>query len=91
MVFHYPTPENRAALAQGMGEMAAHMTGQPGLVEVTPPWWDEQNQALVGISRWESQAAFRRAVQTPPADRPDTDIPAGERRPRQRFYLTQLT
>jgi uncharacterized protein YndB with AHSA1/START domain/quinol monooxygenase YgiN len=88
MVFHYPTPENRDALARGMAEMAAYLTDQPGLLEVSPPWWDEQHQSLVGISRWESQAAFSRAIQTPPADRADTHVPDGELRPRQRFYFT---
>jgi quinol monooxygenase YgiN len=88
MVFHYPTPEHRDALARGMREMAAYMTGQPGLIDVAPPWWDEQHQALVGISRWESEAAFRAAIQAPPTGTPDTVIPEGERQPRQRFYLT---
>lgn len=88
MVFHYPTPEHRDELARGMREMAAYMNGQPGLIDVAPPWWDEQHQALVGISRWASEEAFRAAVQTPPGDVPETRIPEGERKPRQRFYLT---
>lgn len=88
MVFHYPAPEHRDALAQSMREMAGYMTGQPGLVDVAPPWWDEQHQALVGISRWESEAAFRAAIQIPAAGAADSAIPEGERQPRQRFCLT---
>lgn len=76
-------------LAWSIREMGGYLAGQPGLIEVSPPWWDEQHQALVGISRWESQAAFAQALETPPADQPDTQIHDGERMPRQRFYLTQ--
>ena len=66
MVFHYPEPGHAEALAEGMSEMGAHLTGQPGLIEVDPPWWDEQHQALVGISRWASEAAFRAVVRVRP-------------------------
>ena len=84
MVFHYPEPGHAEALAEGMSEMGAHLTGQPGLIEVDPPWWDEQHQALVGISRWASEAAFRAVMQVPSG----TAVPAGEREPRQRFHFT---
>jgi uncharacterized protein YndB with AHSA1/START domain/quinol monooxygenase YgiN len=89
MVFHYPTPEHRDELAHSMREMGEYMNGQPGLIGIDPPWWDQENQALVGISRWTSEAAFRAAIQTPPGDVPDTHIPEGERKPRQRFYLAR--
>ncbi|MGH3397904.1 MAG: hypothetical protein ACRDPO_24765 [Streptosporangiaceae bacterium] len=87
MVFHYPESGHAEALAEGMREMGAHLTGQPGLIEVDPPWWDEQHQALVGISRWASEAAFRAVVQVPSG----TAVPPGERQPRQRFYFTSVS
>ena len=84
MVFHYPEAGRAEALAAGMREMGAHLAGQPGLIGVDPPWWDEQRQALVGISRWESEAAFRAVLEVGP----DSAVPEGEREPRQRFFFT---
>jgi hypothetical protein len=84
MVFHYPEAGQAEALAAGMREMGTHLVGQPGLIDVDPPWWDEQHQALVGISRWESEAAFRAVLQVGS----DSAVPEGERQSRQRFFFT---
>ena len=48
---------------------------------------DEQHQALGGISRWASEAAFLAVMQVPSG----AAVPAGERQPRQRFYFTSAS
>ncbi len=36
MVFHYPTPQHRDELVRGMIEVADHLAGKPGCLEVGP-------------------------------------------------------
>lgn len=86
MVFHYPAPGQREAFADSMREMATVFAGLPGLVDVGPPWYDAETDALVGISRWESREAFQAAMAQ---DDTEVTIPP-ERAPRQRFLLDEL-
>jgi len=87
MVFHWPAAGRREALAASMAEMRNVLAGRPGLLGVDPPYLTDDGECLVGISRWESEAAFRAA--NFPARAPDEIVP-GETRPRQRFYLTEV-
>ena len=87
MVFHWPEPGQREALAASMAEMPRVLGGRPGLLAVEPPYVTQDGECLVGISRWESEAAFKAAnFPTRGAD----EIVPGETRPRQRFYLNEI-
>jgi quinol monooxygenase YgiN len=88
MVFHWPKPERREALAQSMREMREALLQTPGCVDVDPPYLvDHEGDCLVGISKWESEAAFRASGFVLRA--PD-EIVEGETRPRQRFLLDEF-
>ncbi|MEV4757877.1 antibiotic biosynthesis monooxygenase [Micromonospora sp. NPDC049559] len=84
MVIHYPAPGRREALLRAMAERAELLAAAPGCVEVGA--WQERGDRLVGISRWESEAAFRAAV-PPGFGEPSDEIPEGETRPREKFLL----
>lgn len=84
MVLHYPAPERRDELARGMAEMRSALQSRPGCLGVEPPLLTADGTCLIGYSRWESEEAFR-AVGITFGD-PD-EIPDGEIRPRQRFFL----
>ena len=86
MVFHWPEPGQREALAQSMGEMREALAGMPGCLAVEPPLRTEDGGCLVGISKWESRQAFFASGITLGA--PD-EIVDGELRPRQRFFLDE--
>ncbi len=57
MAVHYPAHEGLEALHASMARMAASLTGTPGLLEIGP-WVERDGSRVVGISRWESKAAF---------------------------------
>jgi quinol monooxygenase YgiN len=84
MVFHWPEPDRRDALAQSMREMRAVMAATPGCIDVEPPYFTEDGGCLVGISKWQSKDAFLASGITL---RPPDEIVEGETRPRQRFFL----
>lgn len=86
MVFHWPEPGRGDALAEGMREMRGLLLGTPGCVGVEPPYLTDDGACLVGISKWESEEAFRASGITL---RPAEEIVEGETRPRQRFFLNE--
>ena len=88
MVFHWPEPERRDALAQSMREMRHALLETPGCVDVDPPYLvDYEGECLVGISRWESREAF---VGSGFVLRKPDEVVEGETRPRQRFLLEEV-
>jgi quinol monooxygenase YgiN len=84
MVFHWPEPDHRDALARGMLEMRELLLDKPGCLGVDPPYLTEDGSCLVGISRWVSQGAFEAAGI--PLGQPGEVVP-GETRPRERYFL----
>lgn len=88
MVFHWPEPGHRDTLAQSMHEMRDALRQTPGCVGVDPPYLvDHEGECLVGISRWESEEAFRASGFVL---RPPDEIVDGETRPRQRFLMEEV-
>jgi heme-degrading monooxygenase HmoA len=84
MAVHYPAPCRLDEVHASMKEMAASMTGTPGLLEIGP-WLDRVQSRVVGISRWESRAAFEAAM--PGSGVPAEVIHPGESKPREYFHL----
>jgi hypothetical protein len=71
-----------------MREMRDGLLAIPGCIGVEPPFLTEADGAecLVGISKWESEDAFRSSVELGAPD----EILEGEMRPRQRFFLESM-
>jgi len=86
MVVHWPEPGRADSLAAGMREMAAQLRDRPGCLAVEPPYVSEDGACLVGISKWESRAAFLACGLTL---RASGEVVEGETRPRQRFLLDE--
>jgi quinol monooxygenase YgiN len=86
MVFHWPEPGQRDALAQAMREMCEALAERPGCLAAEPPYLTEDDDCLVGISKWESRQAFLDSGITL---RAAGEIVEGETRPRQRFFLQE--
>jgi len=86
MVFHWPEPDEAGALADGMREMRDLLLKTPGCLVVEPPYLTDDGSCLVGISKWESEAAFRSSGITL---RASDEIVQGETRPRERFLLRE--
>jgi hypothetical protein len=74
---HYPKPETEALLVQSMHEYGELMLQQPGILFQAPyPFKDPEKGTLMGVSIWESQAAFNAALptlQSARQNRPSTD------------------
>jgi hypothetical protein len=87
MVFHWPEPGQREALAQSMLELGGALATTPGCITVEPPYLTEQGDCLIGISKWESKDAFLSSGITL---RPADEVVEGEVRPRQRFFLESM-
>jgi heme-degrading monooxygenase HmoA len=86
MVFHWPEPGGAEALAASMREFGDALRGTPGLLSVEPPHVTEDGECLVGITKWESEDAFRAAITLRAGD----EVVPGESRPRQRFLLHEV-
>jgi Antibiotic biosynthesis monooxygenase len=86
MAVHYPAPGRADEVYESMARMAEAAAGTPGLLEIGP-WLEHDGDRVVGISRWESRAAFDAAM--PGSGVPSTTIHDGERKPRDYFHLTQ--
>ena len=86
MVFHWPEPEKRQALAQSMREMGKGLAGAAGCVGVEPPYLTEEGDCLIGISKWVSKDAFFASGITL---RPPDEVIPGETRPRARYLLEE--
>src|SRR5262249_33499364 len=84
MAAHYPPPGHLHEVRESMTGMAAAMTGTPGLLEIGP-WVERDGSRVVGISRWESRAAFDAAM--PGSGVPSDVIHPGESKPREYFHL----
>ncbi len=89
MIFHWPEPDRSDELAASMREMRDALLGSAGCLEVEPPYATEAAGAecLVGISKWESEEAFRSSGFTL---RPPGEVVEGETRPRRRFLLREV-
>jgi Antibiotic biosynthesis monooxygenase len=86
MAVHYPEPSRREEIYASMAAMAHAVSGVPGLLEIGP-WLESQGDRIVGVSRWESRAAFEAAM--PGSGVPNDIIHNGEIRPREYFHLIQ--
>ena len=83
MVFHYPAQDHRDELINGMREMADFFHGKPGFIEAGA-WVEDGSDRVTGISAWESREAFfATGITFGGAD----EVPAGETKPRERFFL----
>ena len=88
MAAHYPAEGHLDEVRDSMTRMAAMMAGTPGLLEIGP-WVERDGSRVVGVSRWESRAAFDAAM--PGSGVPGDVIHPGESRPREYFHLQSLT
>jgi hypothetical protein len=88
MAVHYPAEGRVGETRQSMTRMAASMAGMPGLLEIGP-WVEFDGSRVVGISRWESKAAFDAAM--PGSGLPGHVVHPGERKPREYFHLQSLS
>jgi hypothetical protein len=78
MVIDHPRPEHRDDLIRGMVERAELTATTPGFIEAGP-WEIENDQRIVGISRWEKEAF---AAAAPPGfGVPTDDVHEWETRP----------
>jgi heme-degrading monooxygenase HmoA len=60
---HYPHPGKEELLAESMHLFGEEMKKQPGFIFVASyPFKDPEKGTLMGISFWESQAAFEAAA-----------------------------
>jgi heme-degrading monooxygenase HmoA len=84
LAVHYPAPGHLNEVRQSMTRMAAMMAGTPGLLDIGP-WVERDGSRVVGISRWESKAAFDAAM--PGSGVPSDAIHPGESKPREYFHL----
>ncbi|MFD6179390.1 MULTISPECIES: antibiotic biosynthesis monooxygenase family protein [unclassified Isoptericola] len=85
VAIHHPRPERRQELLDGMLEMGTVMAAAPGYLGAGP-WEDAHTDRILGISFWESEAAFRAAV-PPGIGDPSDEVPEAETRPRDVFLL----
>jgi hypothetical protein len=88
MAVHYPAEGHADETRHSMARMAQAMGGRPGLLEIGP-WVELDGSRVVGISRWESKAAFDAAM--PGSGVPGDVIHPGERKPREYFHLEPVT
>jgi hypothetical protein len=88
MAVHYPADGRAGETRQSMARMARALVGTPGLLEIGP-WMELDGSRVVGISRWESKAAFDAAM--PGSGVPGDVIHPGERSPREYFHLESIT
>ena len=58
---HHPKPGKRDALIDSMHRNGAAITGAPGLVSVQT-LYDAQQDVLMGLAIWESQAAWEASI-----------------------------
>jgi heme-degrading monooxygenase HmoA len=58
---HHPAPGKRDALIASMHRYGAAITGAPGLVSVNT-LHDAEQDVLMGLAIWESEAAFQTSV-----------------------------
>jgi heme-degrading monooxygenase HmoA len=86
MAVHYPETGTRDDVYSSMSAMAESMAGTPGLIEIGP-WLDRDGDRVIGLSRWESRAAFEAAM--PGSGVPNAVTHSGERSPREYFHLDQ--
>lgn len=84
MAVHYPAPGRLEEVHESMRRMATAAAGTPGLLEIGP-WLDRDRTRVVGVSRWESRAAFEAAM--PGSGVPSQTIHPGEAKPREYFHL----
>ncbi|HEX3964512.1 MAG TPA: hypothetical protein VHZ03_49005 [Trebonia sp.] len=84
MAVHYPAQGRQEEVHASMAQMAASLAGTSGLLEIGP-WMDRAGSRVVGISRWESKAAFDAVM--PGSGMPNDVIHPGECKPREYFHL----
>jgi heme-degrading monooxygenase HmoA len=86
MAIHYPEPGHGDEVRARMRDLAEMMAGTPGLLEIGP-WAEYDGDRVVGVSRWESRAAFEEAM--PGSGVSNGVVHPGESRPREYFHLIQ--
>ena len=86
MAAHYPAEGHLEDVHASMTRMAASLGGTPGLLEIGP-WVECDGSRVVGISRWESKAAFDSVMAG--SGVPSDVIHPGERKPREYFHLEE--
>jgi heme-degrading monooxygenase HmoA len=84
MAVHYPAAGQAASVFASMKQMAASAAGTPGLLEIGP-WLDRDGTRVIGLSKWESRAAFEAAM--PGSGVPNDSVHPGEAKPRDYFHL----
>jgi hypothetical protein len=85
---HYPADGRREEIHASMSGMAASLAGTPGLLEIGP-WVERDRSRIVGISRWQSKAAFDAVMAG--SGVPSDVIHPGERKPRGYFHVESAT
>ena len=61
IAIHHPSPDHVDDFVDHMERVIAATEGAEGLIEFTS-WRDVETDRLLGIARWESEAAFRAAL-----------------------------
>jgi hypothetical protein len=84
MAVHYPAEGRLEEVRASMARMAGSLSGASGLLEMGP-WVERDGSRVVGISRWQSKAAFDAVM--PGSGVPSDVIHPGERKPREYFHL----
>jgi heme-degrading monooxygenase HmoA len=84
MAVHYPAPGRLDDVYASMRHMAESAASTPGLLEIGP-WIEHDRSRVVGVSRWESRAAFEAAM--PGSGVPNDITHPGESKPREYFHL----
>jgi hypothetical protein len=85
LAVHHPKPECRQDLLDGMLGMRAVLAEAGGFVDAGP-WVEVGGGRIVGISFWDSRAAFRAAA-PPGFGAPSAEVHDWETRPREQFHL----
>ena len=88
MAAHYPAEGQLEEVHASMKRMASSVAGAPGLLEAGP-WVERDGSRVVGISRWESKAAFDAVMAG--SGVPSDVVHPGERQPREYFHLETAT
>jgi hypothetical protein len=89
IAIHYPRPEYRDQLIASMKRVAAAAEGLDGLVRIGP-WREASGDRLVGLSMWESKAAFDAAGPAIFAAVAADPFDLWESQPPESFYLDEL-
>jgi len=85
---HHPVPGRREELIASMHRYGAAIAGAPGLVSVST-LHDEEQDVLMGLAIWESEAAFAASVHLARQAVADDPFDEWEAEPVTGFRLTE--